>query len=122
MKKYFLLITLLFTMNVIKAQEANNTSTKFQHLNNIQAEAGGYGLIYAINYERFIINDDRFKTSVQIGFGYSPPSFNVIGFRFPIAINQLYSINQHHIEIGVGATYVRDDYKNEGINVDGNGF
>ena len=51
---------------------------KIENKNSIQIELGGHGLFYSINYERIIINGDRFKTTGQLGISYYPPNTGII--------------------------------------------
>jgi hypothetical protein len=80
----------------------------FQNKNNLQLELGGHGFAYSLNYERIIVNLAKYKTTIQLGASYYPPS---IGFRdmwFPICINELFSFDKHHLEAGLGFVFNRE--------------
>lgn len=100
----------IFFHNTASAQEVETaeTSLKFETVNSVQAEIFGHGLFYSINYERFIINGSRWKTSVQLGLAYYPPATNVREVWIPVLVNQLYSFNQHHLEGGMGYIVVNE--------------
>ncbi|SMG09942.1 hypothetical protein SAMN05661096_00271 [Marivirga sericea] len=105
-----LLVIILSSLYSAQAQY----SKKFDYQNNFQLELGGHGLIYSINYERILINSELLKTTGQIGIAYYPP---FIGFRdvwIPIGINEILSINNHHIEAGVGMVIIREASRDSG--------
>ena len=74
---------------------------KFKFKNNIQFELLGTGGLYSVNYERFLVNRNRFKTSVQLGIS---PMFRTSwnGLSIPISITELFSFKKHHLELGIG--------------------
>lgn len=84
-------------------------SYKFKFKNSVEAELFGHGLFYSVNYERLIINGEKFKTLGQIGVAYYPKSTGLIPIWMPIMINQLFSIKKHHIEIGIGQIIYNDE-------------
>jgi hypothetical protein len=88
--------------------EKTQSSFKFQSKNAVEVEIFGHGLYYSINYERFIINGSKWKTSGQIGFSYYPPATGMREIWIPVLINELYSFNQHHIELGIGHIFINE--------------
>ena len=88
------------------SQVTKKESLPFQKKNSIQVEAFGHGLIYSVNYERVVLNFPHFKTMAQIGLGYFPPKTGLIQFWVPVLFTQLFSFNQHHIELGGGHVYI----------------
>ena len=58
--------------------------------------------IYSLNYERVLWNGSGWKTTVQVVLSFFGNQ-NWKGMNFPIAITQLKSFRNHHIEVGVGA-------------------
>jgi hypothetical protein len=106
MKKLIFLLLILFLTSSYSVHAQD--SKTFDYKNNIQLELGGHGLIYSINYERILINNELLKTSGQIGIAYYPP---LIGFRdiwIPIGVNEILSVNNHHFEAGVGTVIIRE--------------
>jgi hypothetical protein len=80
----------------------------FENRNSLQFELFGHGFLYSFNYERFLFNGRRFKTAVQAGFSYYPPSTGLRTFWIPVSLNQLLSFNQHHLELGLGQIFTND--------------
>lgn len=115
MKKPIIFISLLLAGLSASAQE----SFKFQNRNNVHLELGGYGLVYSLNYERFLINQESFKLSGQIGGAYYPAQFGLRDTWFPLMLNQVYNKGNHHFETGIGAVVNREavrDAKNEAMD------
>ncbi len=80
----------------------------FRKKNSIQLEAGGHGMFYSINYERIIFNADKFKTAAQAGFSYYPKITGVRDFWIPLLVNEIFSFQKHHIELGAGYVIIRE--------------
>lgn len=111
MKPFLLSCFILFLSSPSFSQQ--NDSTHFKWKNNIQLSAGGHGLIYSVNYERFFLNHKRFKTSGEIGFAYYPPKTGIISTWIPLSVNELISFGKHHAEVGVG--YILTTHRSKGI-------
>ena len=96
-------------------QDTLQPDNRFVYTNNVQVEILGVGALYSINYERTIVNNDRFKTMAQVGVSFwGNKSWK--GFVIPVSMNELISFNRHHIEIGasISPNYVwRDDNSKE---------
>ncbi len=105
MKKLLGTLLLVVTASAF-AQESD--SLRFQYLNNFQIEAGGHCVVYSINYERFFLNSNSYKTSVQIGISYYPPKSGIRDFWIPVSVNGLKSYGKHHVEAGIGMVAVRE--------------
>lgn len=86
----------LWNNDFYRLDKINLDSGAFQYKNSIQFELFGPAGIYSVDYERVLINKARFKTSARIGFGY------VSSFMLPASINQIFSWDKHHLEMGVG--------------------
>lgn len=100
-----LIIILFFTLFVTSCfgQDSTDVDNKFKYYNNVQIEILGSGAVYSVNYERTILNGNRFKTLAQIGISFwGNKSWK--GFVIPIAVNELISFNRHHIEVGTGVS------------------
>lgn len=108
MKK--LLIILIWLSLLGKAQTQLPESIGFDNKNSVNIELGGHGIVFSTYYERIIFNGKRFKTTGQIGYGVIPSWVHLM----PFLINEMISLGEkktHHIEIGLGITYVfRDKY------------
>jgi hypothetical protein len=76
------------------SQDTLNKDQGFTERNSIQVKALGNGFyIFSVNYERIILNGNRFKTAGQIGFGGLGNEINL-----PIVINENFSFNENHLE------------------------
>jgi hypothetical protein len=106
-KKFFISILLALPL-ALSGQEAINAGKAFLHKNSFQAELFGHGLLYSINYERIIVNGQRFKTTGQLGMAYYPPSTGYIDIWIPLVFNELLSFNKHHIELGFGHIFTNE--------------
>ncbi|KAA5537411.1 hypothetical protein F0919_06975 [Taibaiella lutea] len=106
MKKAILSLFALTTAWAVGAQGVSiktKDDGRFLYGNSIHFEAGGHGLVYSLNYERNIINTRHFKTSMQVGLSLYPGALDLVSnVWIPYSINQLFSLNQHHIETGIG--------------------
>jgi len=109
MRKILVLALLSFYFSSY-GQEDEKTlpSYKFKFKNAVEAELFGHGLYYSLNYERFILNGPKLKTSGQIGFSYYPPNTGLRDIWIPVLINELYSFNKHHIELGFGYIFINE--------------
>jgi len=85
----------------------------FKNKNSIQFELFGHGFLYSFNYERIVLNKSHFKTSGQVGLSYYPASSGIINIWIPVAVNEIFSLNnRHHIELGMGCIFSKDiDYE-----------
>lgn len=88
-------------------------SQPFQYKNNVQVELFGHGFFYSINYERFLLNNKRFMTAAQVGIAYYPESTGMIKLWVPIVVNELYSMGNHHIELGGGVVFNDEKWEYE---------
>lgn len=92
-------------------QEKENIPLNFQYKNSIQMELFGHGMFYSVNYERILLNGEKFKTTGQAGLAYYPPATDVREFWIPAAINELISFKQHHIEFGLGTVFTNEEMR-----------
>ena len=107
--KSVLLIFFLFSMPYFSfGQNFRSKSKGFNYDNTAQLELFGHGGFYSVNYERFIINNSKLKTSVLIGTAYYPENTGIINLWLPVSINQLLSFNSSHIEFGIGHIFALD--------------
>jgi hypothetical protein len=104
MMKNLILSLVLVVLTLNLAGQKNN----FDFKNSVQLEAGGHGLFYSLNYERIIINGISFKTTAQAGISYYPKNTGIRDIWMPLVINELFSFNKHHIELGAGYVLIRE--------------
>lgn len=101
------LIISTLTMTAL-SQKTDTLKTNFVYKNSVQAELFGHGLLYSLNYERVIFNGQKFKTTGQLGFSYYPPKTGFIDIWIPLVINEIFSFNKHHIELGLGHVFTNE--------------
>lgn len=120
----FPILILLFLLLSSKGISASDSLT-FNEKNSLQIELGGNGLFYSLIYERIILNGKRFKTTAQMGVAYYPPQTGVIDLCLPFLVNELFSFNKHHIELGLGYVFTYSatrDLENNPSNWEWEGF
>ncbi|HTF03434.1 MAG TPA: hypothetical protein VK826_05385 [Bacteroidia bacterium] len=108
MKNILLLAAFIAVTTAIHAQDTLRDSLRFRTRNSVQLELGGHGLFYSLNYERVFINGRRFKTSVQAGIAYYPPPTGIRELWIPVSLNEIFSFNKHHIELGAGCLIINE--------------
>lgn len=111
MKKLTVLLALHALAIITYGQSPADSTLKFTNKNSVQFELFGHGMLYSLNYERILLNGEKFKTTGQVGFSYYPPSTDILDFWFPISINELISFNQHHLEIGAGCAFIYNAFR-----------
>jgi hypothetical protein len=93
-------IVILFT-NITSAQDfdlgKNNPNP-----NSVQLDIGSFDLFYSLHYERIILNRNKFSTAGRVGISYLRATFGTKHIYIPLEINEIYSLKNHHIEIGLG--------------------
>lgn len=112
MKKTALIILLLLALSGTYGQHTPIDPVPFDYRNSVQVELGGHGLVYSLNYERILLNNPGFKTSVQAGFAYYPPESGIIDLWIPVLVNGIVSFNQHHLEFGIGRSFTIESVSN----------
>ena len=115
MKKHltvFIILLLAFT-----AYSQEHTNQSFQNKNSFQVDLGGHGLFYSLNYERILLNGERFKTASQVGISYYPPKVGMLDIWIPIGINELFSFGNHHLEAGIGYMPIREATRDPDLQV-----
>ncbi len=112
MKKLLLIFWILFSCLFATGQPSDsfyNTSIKSS---SVQLELLGNGFAYSVSYEHILINKSKFKTAAQIGVEYLPPNASV-DFVLPVQVCQLYSFEKHHLELGIGYSFIFDLWNEE---------
>lgn len=91
------------TNQSIKSIDTIKFQRAFQRKNSFQLELLGSGSLYSLNYERILLNGDRWKTAASAGLCYwKTPTWS--GFVIPVMISEMYSLKNHHIVLGLGAS------------------
>ena len=116
MKKHLIVSFLSLITITAFSQQVDDIS--FQDRNSFQFELGGHGLVYSVNYERILLNGQKFKTASQIGIAYYPPSTGMRDIWLPVVLNELYSFGSHHIEGGIGYVIIREATRDTENNPD----
>lgn len=112
MKKHLALTIILALSLSAYSQEID--SQPFKRKNSIQVDLGGHGLFYSLNYERILLNGERFKTAIQAGISYYPPGTGIRDVWMPLGVNELVSFGNHHLEAGLGYMPIREAIRTEG--------
>lgn len=116
MKKHLVILFCIITFFPAFSQDIS--SNKFQNKNSLQLDLGGHGLFYSVNYERILINGNRFKTASQLGISYYPASTGIRDIWMPIGVNEILSFGRHHIEAGLGYIVIREAIRDPENNPD----
>jgi hypothetical protein len=101
--KLILLAASYFLTSSILPQNVESINSTFQKKNSLDLEIGGYTGVGAIYYERVIVNNQKFKTTGQVGYGLG---------GIPIIIHELISFNNNHLEFGLGIVFPEFPSKN----------
>lgn len=73
--------------------------------NQIFLEALGNGIKYSLNYERHILQKEKFNMATRIGWVYYP--INDETMSIPFEITGYFGDGAAHLETGLGVTYCR---------------
>jgi hypothetical protein len=106
LRKFFLILLVsLYLPAGVMAQDDDTlfTSNGFTNPNGVYLEVLGPGVLYSAGYERILLNQAQFKTSIQIGTAWYPESLGNLKLALPLTINEILSFNMHHLKIGVGS-------------------
>ena len=104
MKKIILLSKILLGWLILfQCSTAGQTSTTNFKQNQLYLELAGNGLIYSINYERFLSED----FTIRGGFGITPGLIFIEGtfIHIPVTASYLIGSKTSKLELGLGATY-----------------
>ncbi|HYW94556.1 MAG TPA: hypothetical protein VE870_03105 [Bacteroidales bacterium] len=63
-----------------------------------------------------LLNQDQFKTSIQTGLAWYPPSTGAMRMTMPVTINEILSFDRHHIKLGVGSTIILKHFQDVDIS------
>jgi hypothetical protein len=96
MKRILLSIFLLATGSLLLPAQTGNKA--------VYGELGGNGLLFSANYDmRFTNKENGLGFRAGVGLG---ASIGVTLVTFPLGLNYLVGEGPHHLELGMGATYV----------------
>ena len=104
MKKFVMVLCFFVFFSETKAIHHSSGRLKFR--NAIHAELLGHGLNYSVSYEIFTLNEERRKTSFQVGVGYNPFGGKHSEFWMPLLLNKFVSFKEHHLEMGLGHVFI----------------
>lgn len=113
MRKILIILVFATLAMTTFGQKATNPTLSFKNKNSIQFELFGHGLFYSFNYERILVNGQKFKTTGQAGISYYPPKTGIRDIWIPVLINELYSFDSHHIEFGFGYVFINEATRTE---------
>jgi hypothetical protein len=104
MKPYFLVGIFFFIFFNTNAQE------NVQKKNTVYMELAGSGLLYSVNYDRYLLIDNKMRFSSTIGFWYIPYIEAFTDFSYMIGsvvgFNTLFGTQKHFFELGVNVAYM----------------
>jgi hypothetical protein len=100
----FWLLILVLSILIVPCQSYAQYSLATPKQNQLYLELGGNGLIYSINYERFL--SENF--TIRGGFGITPGFFFVEGtfIDIPVTASYLIGSERSKLEMGLGATFL----------------
>ncbi len=111
MKKILLGIVCLLSATMLLQAQGNKA---------VYGELGGNGLVFSANYDaRFSKNENGFGFRAGIGLA---TGIDVTIITFPVALNYLVGKAPHHLELGMGATYISATVNLFDSNETGGGF
>ena len=105
MRNKLILINLIILTSSIKGQD---TISEIDYLNAVSIEALGNGVLFSINYERYLLKKNIYKISARTGITYHPmiKGFNDYGGPgIILEINNSIGNSKHNLEIGIGANF-----------------
>lgn len=93
------------------AQDAAKNANQSVAKNTIFGEFGSNSLLYSINYDRILINKEKWKFAGRLGFGYYFGGTHKHSiFDFPSEFTFLIGKSKHFFETGLGVTYNLETY------------
>jgi hypothetical protein len=102
MKKRFF-VSLLATIPIISFAQHRGKG--------VYAELGGQSIVLSVNYDTRLLQSNKgFGMRAGVGTVFDPYSF---GFTVPVGLNYLLGKDRNFLELGVGATYVHFQDKNQ---------
>jgi hypothetical protein len=115
-KRKLVSVLLLVLTSKSFCQKIESPNAPFVYMNTVQIELLGYNMLYWINYERFFINGQNYKTTGQIGLNYSSDTYHT-QYRVPVMITEIKSFKKHHIEMGLGCVFIKTWIRRDFVNL-----
>ncbi len=115
LKSFSLVLLLITSLNFAKAQDSTNTQN---HPFALSLDIVGRSGFFSINAEYSLAKSDNYTLSGKIGFGYIPIDAWT-PLTIPLSIAYIKGKTYHHIEAGLGATYLQGNQAIEMTNTDG---
>jgi hypothetical protein len=94
-------------------------SNKNHAVDSYYFELAGNGFMYSVNYDRLLVEKEKYKISGRIGFTYLPyweAISEVRGPGLPLEVNFLLGKRSDFLELGLGATYFYFTQPSDHIN------
>lgn len=115
----FFLFSLFSRINDAAAQKLAVGAEKGTNNHVLYLEMGGTGYYYTVNYERLLLNKQRFGLFARVGFEYIPFYGADRLIHFPLGANLTFGERKHRLEGGFAALFRMNFDKNVGF---GEGF
>jgi len=98
-KLKILLLLLILSLSAISQKQMNNFA--------LTVDVLGNGGLYSVNGEYKIGKINNFQVNARAGFGYYQTNNQYEFIGVPIGLNLLTGTKNHHLELGLGASYVK---------------
>jgi hypothetical protein len=113
MNRHIIYLGLLLTPILSFGQR--DSSSSLPKRNTIYIEAFGQGLLNSLSYDRLYRTGKKNKTSVSAGVTFFPSiGIGDMYLGSQLSYNFLYTMKNHHIELGMGLNFLVDEVK-EGV-------
>ncbi len=109
MKYLFLIICILFSLISLSQEEDIENGLNLIKRNSLYLEMGGVAGFYSVNYDRILEQKKSGLTSFSVGatyWGKIDYSDGRTNFGIPVSYNYLIGKNNHHLELGIGITFL----------------
>ena len=105
MKKTLILLIIVVTTITLGAQPYRSYFDNNNMKNQIFMEALGNGIKYSLNYERHILQKEKFNMTTRIGWGYYLLGDETMSI--PFEFTGYFGDGAAHLETGLGVTFCR---------------
>ncbi len=104
----FFLIILFLSPGVRSCSQTDTLfeSNGFLNPNGIYLELLGPAGLYSAGYERMLLNQEQFKTSIQAAAAWYPASSGIMRMAVLLDLNEILSFDPHHVKIGAGTVMI----------------
>ncbi len=97
--------TLSFAQRIEPSKKMEIDSSQFNVKNSSYIELGGNGILYSVNLDRILLDKNKFRTALRVGYSLLPSNRSLDQF-FVGEHNFLFGKEKHFIETGLGLTYL----------------